>query len=236
MLELDDVHVHYGKIHALKGISLTVKEGEIVTIIGANGAGKSTTLGTISGLLRPTSGEIRFEGEPIHATPPADIVRRGICQTPEGRRIFPALTVDENLSMGAYLRKDRGHIERDRQLMYEAFPILGERHAQYGGTLSGGEQQMLAIARSLMSRPRLLMLDEPSPGLAPLIVKQIFETIEHLNQAEGLTILLVEQNAAMALRAAHRGYVFETGRVLMEEQAQALAANEDVRAAYLGTA
>lgn len=236
LLRLADVHVYYGKIHALKGVTLDVREGEIVTIIGANGAGKSTTLKTISGLLRPSSGTISYAGDDIHRLGPSEIVQRGLCHTPEGRRIFPELTVDENLSLGAYLRKDKDAIERDREHMFEAFPILRERHAQHGGTLSGGEQQMLAIARSLMGKPRLLMLDEPSLGLAPLIVKQIFDTIVELNRSEGLTILLVEQNAMMALRVAHRGYVFETGTVLMEDDADALATNEQVREAYLGTA
>ncbi len=235
MLELKNVHVHYGKIHALKGVSLEVREGEIVTIIGANGAGKSTTLKTISGLLRPTEGEIRYEGGPIHLVQPSDIVARGLCHTPEGRRIFPELTVHENLDMGAYLRKDKSGIEKDREHVYEMFPILAERREQHGGTLSGGEQQMLAIARSIMSKPRLLMLDEPSLGLAPIIVQQIFEVIARLNREEGLTILLVEQNASLALKTAHRGYVFETGTVLMSDEASSLAANEQVRAAYLGS-
>ncbi len=235
MLVLDDVHVHYGKIHALKGVSIEVREGEIVTIIGANGAGKSTTLQTVSGLLRPSSGTITYAGQRIDAMAPSDIVALGLCHTPEGRRIFPELTVDENLSMGAYLRRDRAAIEADRGRAFELFPILAERRTQHGGTLSGGEQQMLAIARSLMSRPKLLMLDEPSLGLAPIIVQQIFQTIARLNQDEGLTILLVEQNAALALRTAHRGYVYETGRVTMEDAASALAADEQVRAAYLGS-
>jgi len=236
MLVLDDVHVHYGKIHALKGISLEVREGEIVTIIGCNGAGKSTTLKTASGLLRPTSGAIRYRGERIDVMPPSDIVALGLCHTPEGRRIFPELTVDENLSMGAYLRRDRDGIEADRKRVFGWFPILEERRGQHGGTLSGGEQQMLAIARSMMARPELLMLDEPSLGLAPIIVQQIFATIAQLNREEGLTILLVEQNATLALRTAHRGYVYETGTVTMEDAASALAANDDVRAAYLGSA
>ncbi len=236
MLKLENVHVHYGKVHALKGISLHVAEGEIVTIIGANGAGKSTTLKTISGLLRATGGALHYRDVAIGDMPAADIVRMGLCHTPEGRRIFPELTVDENLSMGAFLRKDMHEVESDRRRVFDAFPILEERKGQLGGTLSGGEQQMLAIARSLMSRPKLLMLDEPSLGLAPLIVKQIFETIKRLNERDGLTILLVEQNAAMALRTAHRGYVFETGTVLMEDDAKLLAENEQVREAYLGTA
>jgi len=236
MLVLDDVHVHYGKIHALKGVSLEVREGEIVTIIGANGAGKSTTLQTISGLLRPTSGTITYDGRRVDVMAPADIVGLGLCHTPEGRRIFPELTVDENLSMGAYLRTDRAEIEADRKRVFEWFPILAERRGQHGGTLSGGEQQMLAIARSLMGRPKLLMLDEPSLGLAPIIVQQIFATIAALNRDEGVTILLVEQNASLALRTAHRGYVYETGLVTMEDAASALAQNEQVREAYLGTA
>ena len=218
LLELKDVHVYYGAVQALRGVSLHVDEGEIVTIIGANGAGKTTTLRAISGLLRARQGSIRYAGEDVTRTPPATIVQRGLCHTPEGRRIFPELTVDENLSMGAYLRRDAAQIEQDRRHMFELFPILGERKAQMGGTLSGGEQQMLAIARSLMGRPRLLMLDEPSLGLAPLIVKQIFEVVAELNRSEGLSILLVEQNASLALRTAHRGYVFETGEVTMTER------------------
>lgn len=235
LLELDDVHVYYGKVQALKGVTLHVDEGEIVTIIGSNGAGKTTTLKTISGLLRAKSGSIRYDGASIDVTPPSDIVRGGLCHCPEGRRIFPELTVDENLSMGAYLRSDEAGIEEDRRKMFAEFPILEERRTQHGGTLSGGEQQMLAIARALMGRPRLLMLDEPSLGLAPLIVKQIFETIVRLNREEGLTILLVEQNAMLALRSAHRGYVFETGAVLLDDDADALAANAQVREAYLGS-
>ncbi len=236
MLRLEDVHVHYGKIHALKGISLEVPEGKIVTIIGANGAGKSTTLQTISGLLRPTSGTITYDGQRIDLMAPSDIVKTGLCHTPEGRRIFPELTVDENLSMGAYLRSDKGGIETDRKRAFQWFPILEERRTQHGGTLSGGEQQMLAIARSMMGRPKLLMLDEPSLGLAPIIVQQIFEIIAMLNREEGLTILLVEQNASLALRTADRGYVYETGVVIMEDDASALAKNEQVREAYLGSA
>jgi len=235
MLVLDDVHVHYGKIHALKGVSLEVREGEIVTIIGSNGAGKSTTLKTVSGLLRPTTGRISYAGQRIDVMPPSDIVALGLCHTPEGRRIFPELTVDENLSMGAFLRKDRAGIETDRRRVFEWFPILEERRTQHGGTLSGGEQQMLAIARSMMGKPKLLMLDEPSLGLAPIIVQQIFETIAKLNREEGLTILLVEQNASLALRTAHRGYVYETGTITLEDAASALAANEQVREAYLGS-
>ena len=235
MLVLDDVHVHYGKIHALKGVSLEVRDGEIVTIIGANGAGKSTTLKTVSGLLRPTSGRITYGGQRIDVMAPSDIVALGLCHTPEGRRIFPELTVDENLSMGAFLRRDKTGIEADRRRVFEWFPILEERRTQHGGTLSGGEQQMLAIARSMMGKPKLLMLDEPSLGLAPIIVQQIFETIAKLNREEGMTILLVEQNASLALRTAHRGYVYETGTITMEDAASALAANAQVREAYLGS-
>ncbi len=233
-LELSDVHVHYGKIHALKGISLRVEPGEIVTIIGSNGAGKSTTLKTISGLLRPTEGTITYGDDELHQMPTSEIVRLGLGHTPEGRRIFPELTVTENLMMGAYLRTDKAAIEKDRAHVCEMFPILDERCNQHGGTLSGGEQQMLAIARSLMGRPKILMLDEPSLGLAPLIVKQIFDTIVRLNRDEGIAILLVEQNAAMALKVAHRGYVFETGSVLLEDEAAKLLENEQVREAYLG--
>lgn len=236
MLDLRGVHVHYGRIHALKGIDLHVDEGEIVTVIGANGAGKTTTLKTISGLLRPTEGEVHYDGTRIDRLPAAEIVKLGLCHTPEGRRIFPELTVAENLRMGAYLRKDTAQIQRDLDRMYALFPILAQRSSQHGGTLSGGEQQMLAIARSLMSSPRLLMLDEPSLGLAPLIVQQIFETVVELNRERGLTILLIEQNASLALRTAHRGYVFETGTVLMHDDASALAENDQVREAYLGTA
>lgn len=236
MLELKNVHVYYGRIHALKGVDVRVEQGAIVTIIGSNGAGKTTTLKTISGLLRPTEGEVHYDGRRIDRLPASEIVRLGLCHTPEGRRIFPELTVAENLRMGAYLRKDVAQVREDLDRMFALFPILEQRSEQHGGTLSGGEQQMLAIARSLMSSPRLLMLDEPSLGLAPLIVQQIFETVVELNRERGLTILLVEQNAMLALRTAHRGYVFETGTVLMEDDASALADDPQVREAYLGTA
>jgi branched-chain amino acid transport system ATP-binding protein len=233
LLEVADLDVHYGGIHALKGVSLEVREGEVVTLIGANGAGKSTTLRTISGLLRPTAGSIRYRGEDIARVPAEDIVWRGISHSPEGRRIFANLTVQENLDMGAYVRRDRDGVRADLERVYSLFPRLRERRRQAGGTLSGGEQQMLAMGRALMSRPALLLLDEPSLGLAPLLVEQIFKTVREI-AAQGTTILLVEQNANMALKVAHRGYVLETGRVLLRDDASALAKNEDVKRAYLG--
>ncbi len=233
MLEVNDIHSYYGNIHALKGISLTVDKGEIVTLIGANGAGKTTTLKTISGLLHPRQGEIWLEGERIDQLPPHRIVMRGIGQSPEGRKIFGALTVRENLEMGAFVRRDRDGISRDLEFVFTLFPRLKERASQLGGTLSGGEQQMLAMGRALMAHPRLLMLDEPSMGLAPVLVEAIFETIQKLNQ-EGTTILLIEQNAAKALQVARRGYVIETGRIVLQDAAAALRKNEMVRKAYLG--
>ncbi len=233
LLEIRALDVYYGNIHALKGVSLEVRAGEIVTLIGANGAGKTTTLKTISGLLRPQRGTIRYAGEDIAALPPEAIVRRGISHVPEGRRIFPNLTVQENLDLGAYARADRGGVRRDLERVFALFPRLRERRRQLGGTLSGGEQQMLAIGRALMSAPRLLLLDEPSLGLAPLLVEQIFRTIVEINR-EGATVLLVEQNANMALRIARRGYVLETGRVVLSGEAADLAANDEVRKAYLG--
>ncbi|HEX2064420.1 MAG TPA: ABC transporter ATP-binding protein [Acidimicrobiales bacterium] len=235
LLEVEDLHVHYGKVAALKGISLTVEAQEVVTLIGANGAGKSTTLKTISGLLGVTSGDIRFENDSIVGVPPHRLVERGISHAPEGRRIFPGMTVMENLEMGAYARKDRSRaaLAPDLERVFELFPRLKERPQQPGGTLSGGEQQMLAIGRALMSRPRLLLLDEPSMGLAPMLVTQIFEIIEEIKE-QGTTILLVEQNAAQALRRADRAYVLETGRVVREAPAPALLEDESVRAAYLG--
>jgi branched-chain amino acid transport system ATP-binding protein len=233
MLEVDDVHAYYGNIHALKGVSLTVEEGEIVTLIGANGAGKSTTLNTICGLLRPCSGAIRLGGEEIHILSAHEVVGRGVSQAPEGRRIFARLTVQENLEMGAFLRKDTGGIQRDMRRVFELFPRLEERRRQLGGTLSGGEQQMLAIGRALMAHPRVLLLDEPSMGLAPLLVEDIFRVIRQLNE-EGTTILLVEQNALMAFSVAGRGYVLETGRVVLEGQVDELRENPEVRRAYLG--
>lgn len=233
LLEIRDLHVYYGSIHALKGIDLEVAEGEIVTLIGANGAGKSTTLKTVSGLLRPQKGQIRYRGEAISHLPSHRIVALGISQVPEGRRIFANLTVRENLEMGAYLRRDRRGVAEDLDRVYTLFPRLKERQKQVAGTLSGGEQQMLAIGRGLMAHPTLLLLDEPSMGLAPLLVKEIFAIIREINAA-GTTILLVEQNAHMALSVAHRAYVLETGRIVLGGRAQELACNEQVRKAYLG--
>lgn len=234
MLELREIQTYYGNIQALKGVSLRVEEGEIITLIGANGAGKSTTLMSICGIAPPRAGEIVFQGAPIHGRAPDEIVALGISQVPEGRRIFPALTVAENLDMGAFLRRDKGGIKEDLAHVYDLFPILAERRNQAGGTLSGGEQQMLAISRALMARPRLLLLDEPSLGLAPLIVKRIFDIVRRINQEGGTTIFLVEQNANLALQLAHRGYVMETGRITLEDRADRLLANPDVRRAYLG--
>ena len=233
MLELRNIQTFYGSIEALKGISLTVMKGEIITLIGANGAGKSTTLMSICGIVPPRSGEIRFLDRPIQGLSPDGIVTLGISQVPEGRRIFPQLTVLENLDMGAFLRKDKMEIRRDIEHIFALFPILAERRHQGGGTLSGGEQQMLAISRALMARPRLLLLDEPSLGLAPLMVKLIFEILQKINR-EGTTIFLVEQNAHMALRVAPRGYVMENGRITLEGPAAELLANDEVRRAYLG--
>ena len=231
LLELQDVHVKYGAVEALKGISLTVEQGEIVTLLGANGAGKTTTLRTISGLLRPSEGAILFQGQPVDKVPAHEIVALGIGHVPEGRRVFPSMSVVENLEMGAYQRK--GGNKAMLKHVLELFPVLADRRKQDGGTLSGGEQQMLAIGRALMSNPRLLLLDEPSMGLAPLIVAKIFEIIESIN-AEGTTVLLVEQNAAQALRLASRGYVLETGEIVMSEDAKTLLSDDRVRAAYLG--
>ena len=234
MLKLKNIQTYYGNIQALKGVSIEVSEGEIITLIGANGAGKTTTLMSISGVVPPRSGEIIFQGAPIHRVPPHEIVKRGICQVPEGRRIFPYLTVTENLDMGAFLREDKAGIHQDLDYIFDLFPILAERRHQAGGTLSGGEQQMLAISRAIMARPRLLLLDEPSLGLAPKIVRQIFEIIKMINQENGTTIFLVEQNANMALKTAHRGYVMENGRVTLADSAANLLANDAVRKAYLG--
>ncbi len=234
MLKLDHIETYYGNIRALKGISIEVQEGEIITLIGSNGAGKTTTLMSISGLAPPRTGEIEFLGEPIHGKSPDEIVGMGICQVPEGRRIFPFLTVTENLDMGAFLRKDKAEIKTDLEYIYELFPILAERRSQAGGTLSGGEQQMLAISRALMARPRLLLMDEPSLGLAPLIVRRIFEIIEKINAENRTTIFLVEQNANLALKVAHRGYVMENGRITLTDTAENLLSNEEVRRAYLG--
>jgi branched-chain amino acid transport system ATP-binding protein len=233
MLEIRNLDVHYGAIHALKGVSLSVEAGQIVTLIGGNGAGKTTTLRAISGLLRPTSGEILFEGQPIHGRPPHELVRLGLAHSPEGRGVFANLTVDENLDLGAYTRSDKAGIAADRDRALRLFPRLRERLQQAAGTLSGGEQQMLAMARALLARPRLLLLDEPSLGLAPQVVRTIFDIIREINAA-GTTILLVEQNAHMALRVAHHGYVLEVGRIVMSERASVLAASDDVRKAYLG--
>jgi len=234
LLDLESVETFYGNIKALKGISLSIAEGEIITLIGANGAGKSTTLMTISGIVPPRAGEIRFRNKPIQQAEPHAIVALGISQVPEGRRIFPLLTVTENLAMGAFLRKDSAEITRDRDYLFSLFPILRERRHQPGGTLSGGEQQMLAISRALIARPSLLLLDEPSLGLAPLIARLIFRVIRQINEERRTTILLVEQNANMALRIAHRGYVMENGRITLEGSAEALLDNEDVKRAYLG--
>jgi branched-chain amino acid transport system ATP-binding protein len=237
LLELEDVHVHYGKIEALKGISFTVDQGEVVTLIGSNGAGKSTTLRTISGVRPVSAGSIRFGGEDIAGVAAHRRVEMGICQAPEGRGIFPGMTVVENLGMGAYTRprSQRANVEADLKRVLELFPRLAERRNQMGGTLSGGEQQMLAIGRALMAQPRLLLLDEPSMGLAPKLVAQIFEIITEINQA-GTTILLVEQNAAMALQRANRAYVLETGRIVRSDEASRLLDDDSVRAAYLGGA
>ncbi len=233
MLKINDINVFYGAIHAIKGASLEVNEGEIVTLIGANGAGKSTILRTISGLLKPKGGSIQFEGRDIAGLPAHEIVKGGISQVPEGRRIFAEMTVLENLELGAFTRKDKDGIKADMEMVFNRFPRLKERISQLAGTLSGGEQQMLAMGRALMSRPRLLLLDEPSMGLAPLLIKEIFAIIQDINKA-GTTVLLVEQNANMALSIAHRAYVLETGRITLSGDAKELAASEDVRKAYLG--
>jgi branched-chain amino acid transport system ATP-binding protein len=235
MLHIRDLNVHYGAIHALHGVSLEVNKGEIVTLIGSNGAGKSTTLRTVSGLLRPTSGTITFEGADLTAVPPHEIVKLGIAQSPEGRGIFANLSVDENLELGAYARprSERAQIAADREKSLGLFPRLRERLKQNAGTLSGGEQQMLAMARALLAKPRLLLLDEPSLGLAPQVVQTIFKIIREINES-GTTILLVEQNAHMALKVAHRAYVVQVGKIIMEGPASELAANDEVRKAYLG--
>jgi len=233
MLEIENLDVYYGAVHALKGVSLRAEQGEIVTLIGANGAGKTTLLRTISGLVPARAGAIRFEGRDLTRVPAHEIVGLGISQSPEGRMVFANLTVEDNLELGAYRRKDRAGIKADRDRGFALFPRLLERRRQPAGTLSGGEQQMLAIARALMSRPRLLLLDEPSLGLAPLLVREIFKKIVEIHRA-GVTVLLVEQNAHMALSVAGRGYVLETGSVRLEDQASALLANPEVQSAYLG--
>ncbi len=233
MLRVEDINVYYGAIHAIKGISLDVPDGEIVALIGSNGAGKSTTLRTISGLMRPKKGRIMYDGEDITGVPAHKIVGKGLCQVPEGRHVFANMTVLENLELGAYLRNDKDGIAKDMEAVFEKFPRLLERKNQIAGTLSGGEQQMLAMARALMSRPKLLLLDEPSMGLAPLLVKEIFNIIKEIN-ASGTTVLLVEQNANMALSIADKAYVLETGRITLNGTAAELASSEEVRKAYLG--
>ena len=233
MLEVKNIHTYYDKIHALKGISLKVEEGEIVTLIGANGAGKTTTLRTISGLLKPRVGSVHFKGEDISKFEAHDLVYKGIAMVPEGRGVFAKLTVAENLEMGAFSRDDNVEIKRDLDRMYELFPRLHERRTQVSGTLSGGEQQMLATARALMAAPKLILMDEPSMGLAPILVEAVFDAIERINK-EGVTILLVEQNATMALGVANRGYVLQTGEIVVSDTAKALQQNEMVQKAYLG--
>ncbi len=233
MLGLQAVHTYYGNIHALKGISLTVEEGEIVTLIGGNGAGKTTTLRSITGILKPRQGHVRLEGEELAPYKPHQIVYKGVAMVPEGRRIFARLSVSENLDMGAYSRNSKSEIKADLERVFELFPRLKERRNQVGGTLSGGEQQMLATGRALMAHPRLLLMDEPSMGLAPVLVESIFEKITEINK-EGTTILLVEQNALMALSIANRGYVLQTGEIILHDTAEALRTNEVVRKAYLG--
>jgi branched-chain amino acid transport system ATP-binding protein len=233
ILALEDVHVYYGAIHALKGVSLTVNTGEIVTLIGANGAGKSTTLRAINGINKPRQGTIRFQGEDITGDAPHRIVKSGIAQSPEGRRLFPRMSVTENLEMGAFQRTDRENLAEDMDRVFTLFPRLQERRMQKAGTMSGGEQQMCAIGRALMARPKLLLLDEPSMGLAPIFVERIFETVVEVNK-QGTPVLLVEQNALMALDVAERGYVMETGRIALSGRASELKTNEQVRKAYLG--
>lgn len=234
MLKLENVQAGYGNILALKNVSLEINEGEIITLIGANGAGKSTTLMTICGVVPARKGTIIFNNEPIEGMSSDDIVKMGICQVPEGRHIFPQLTVQENLDMGAFLRNDKAEIKKDLEYVFDLFPILAERRSQDGGTLSGGEQQMLAMSRALMARPKLLLLDEPSMGLAPLVIKQIFEIIKQINKENNTTIFLVEQNANQALHIADRGYVIETGEITLAGAADELLTNSDIQKAYLG--
>jgi branched-chain amino acid transport system ATP-binding protein len=233
-LEVDEIHTYYGNIEALKGITIEVNEGECVTLIGSNGAGKSTTLRSISGLTPPRTGSIRLAGDEISLLPAQEIVRLGICQSPEGRRCFSRMTVRENLELGAFLRRDHGGIQKDLGRVYDLFPRLKERESQKAGTMSGGEQQMLAIGRALMGEPKLLLLDEPSMGIAPILVERIYETIAEINQ-QGTTILLVEQNANFALEVSKRGYVLETGKVAISDSSDALRTNPEVQKAYLGT-
>ena len=235
LLEVDNIHAYYGNIHALKGVTISVEKGEIVTLIGGNGAGKSTTLNTISGLLKPRVGDVRLDGESLKPLPAHEVVAMGISQAPEGRRIFGRLTVTENLEMGAFTRSDTSGISQDKERVFSIFPRLKERAKQTGGTLSGGEQQMLSIARALMARPRIFLLDEPSMGLAPILVEEIFSVIRDINQ-EGTTILLVEQNANMALQVASRGYVLETGTVALEGSARELREDPKIKSVYLGEA
>ena len=234
MLKVQNISTFYGNIQALKGVSLEINEGEIVTLIGANGAGKTTTLMSLCGVEKPRNGEILFQGQPIHGLNADQIVALGLIQVPEGRRIFPNMSVLENLEMGAFLRKNKVIIQQDLNMIMDLFPILAQRRNQPGGTLSGGEQQMLAISRALMARPRLLLLDEPSLGLAPIIIKQIFDIIRKINHENNTTIFLVEQNAMQALKLAHRGYVMENGKITLADSAENLLANEDVKTAYLG--
>lgn len=234
LLQVCGIDAYYGNIQALHGVSIEVSAGEIITLIGANGAGKTTTLMSISGVVPPRNGSVRFEGQSITGLSPDRIVALGICQVPEGRLIFPGLTVQENLDMGAFMRSDTEGIKSDMERIYSLFPILAKRRRQQGGTLSGGEQQMLAMGRALMARPRLLLLDEPSMGLAPLVTRQIFDIIQQINRENGVTIFLVEQNANLALKIAHRGYVMENGRITMADTGAALLVNENVKKAYLG--
>lgn len=234
LLQIKNLESFYGPIMAIRGASLSVKKGQIVTVLGANGAGKSTLLKTISGIMDPEKGQIVFEGEEIQGMEPHGIVKRGIVHVPEGREVFPLLTVDENLSLGAYTRSDKAEIEKDRQLVFDYFPILAERRRQEAGTLSGGQQQMLAIGRGLMLRPKIMLLDEPSLGLSPLLVQEIFAILKRLNEDEGVTMMLVEQNAAVALNLADMGYVMEIGRIVMDGTAERLMQSEDIQAFYLG--
>jgi branched-chain amino acid transport system ATP-binding protein len=233
LLKVDSIHAYYGNIHALHGISLYINQGEVVTLIGSNGAGKTTIIRSISGIMHPREGSILLDGQPIHNVPAHALVSKGIAQSPEGRRIFPRLTVMDNLEMGAFHRNDRAEIKADMEMVFGLFPRLKERIKQYAGTLSGGEQQMLAMGRALMARPRLLLLDEPSMGLAPVLVENIFEIVKQINQ-QGMTVLLVEQNALMALEVAHRGYVLQSGRIVLADSAANLIQNEMVRKVYLG--